>query len=266
MDQPIIPPSEQAEWPLNDLQQFRPAESKATLVEQFKQDGNKWIPTGEIENYDIFNCFPRIFDLTKRKPTTKYHTKHNKRTGRGGTRRRDEEPINGSAVYHHALPLQNARVDGDPRSHDAPNTNNNNENTPSNDNRVLIGIVSKLSSTVQSLQQNVSGLTGKVNSLLQARSNENTSRIVETPNVYVSAPVESVSNLINHNTTNSSQSWSNVNLQSAYNALKNTRTAPNAAVGSEEQLLNIGNSGNMVRTAHGYSAETLPFVETISPQ
>ncbi|CAC5424208.1 unnamed protein product [Mytilus coruscus] len=28
----------------------------------------------------------------------------------------------------------------------------------------------------------------------------------------------------------------------------------------------MGNSGNMVRTAHGYSAETLPFVETISPQ
>ncbi|XP_052076723.1 uncharacterized protein LOC127714694 [Mytilus californianus] len=136
MDQPIIPPSEQeAEWPLNNLQQFRPAESKATLgekeqqlvdkyltkrnefkevytnqvergaargthqdrrrysvgkmvlikltelnaklgkvikqdgdiltVEQFKQDGNKWIPTGEIENYDIFNCFPGSFDLTK---------------------------------------------------------------------------------------------------------------------------------------------------------------------------------------------------------
>ncbi|VDI30344.1 Hypothetical predicted protein [Mytilus galloprovincialis] len=126
---------------------------------------------------------------------------------------RGEEPLNGSAVYHHALPQQNARVDGDPRSQDAPNTNNN-ENTPSNDNRVLIGIVSKLSSTVQSLQQNVSGLTGK----------------------------------------------------SAYNALQNTRTAPNAAAGSEEQLLNMGNSGNMVRTAHGYSAETLPFVETISPQ
>ncbi|CAG2197022.1 unnamed protein product [Mytilus edulis] len=100
-----------------------------------------------------------------------------------GENTRGEEPINGSAVYHHALPLQNARVDGDPRSHDAPNINNN-ENTPSNDNRVLIGIVSKLSSTVQSLQQNVSGLTGKVNLLLQAR-NENTSisRIAETPNV-----------------------------------------------------------------------------------
>ncbi|CAC5394849.1 unnamed protein product [Mytilus coruscus] len=173
----------------------------------------------------------------------------NTTNARGGEDTHGEEPINGSA-----------------RSHDAPNTNNNYENTPSNDNRVLIGIVSKLSSTVQSLQQNVSGLKGKVNSLLQARSNENTCRIVETPNVYVSAPVESVSSLINHNTTNSSQSWSNFNPQSAYNALQNTRTAPNAATGSEEQLLNIGNSGNMVRTAHGYSAETLPFVETISPQ
>ncbi|VDI56854.1 Hypothetical predicted protein [Mytilus galloprovincialis] len=179
---------------------------------------------------------------------------------------RGEEPLNGSAVYHHALPQQNARVDGDPRSQDAPNTNNN-ENTPSNDNRVLIGIVSKLSSTVQSLQQNVSGLTGKVNLLLQAR-NETTSisRIAETPNAYVSAPVDSASNIINHTSTNSGQSWSNFNLQSAYNALQNTRTAPNAAAGSEEQLLNMGNSGNMVRTAHGYSAETLPFVETISPQ
>ncbi|CAG2204586.1 unnamed protein product [Mytilus edulis] len=86
-------------------------------------------------------------------------------------------------------------------------------------------------------------LMGKVNSLLQARSNENTRRIVETPNVYVSAPVESVSNLINHNTTNSSQSWSNFNLQSAYNALQNTRTAANAAAESEEQLLNIETHG-----------------------
>ena len=34
-------------------------------VEQFKQDGNKFIPTGEMENYDIFNCFPGSFDLTK---------------------------------------------------------------------------------------------------------------------------------------------------------------------------------------------------------
>ncbi|CAC5383499.1 unnamed protein product [Mytilus coruscus] len=202
------------------------------------------------------------------KRLTLYHIKHTNARGEEarGEDTRGEEPINGSAVYHHALPLQNARVDGDPRSHDAPNTNNN-ENTPSNDNRVLIGIVSKLSSTVQSLQQNVSGLTGKVNFLLQAR-NENTSisRIAETPNAYVSAPVDNVSNIINHNSTNSSQSWSNFNLQSAYNALQNTRTAPNAAAGSEEQLLNMGNSGNMVRTAHGYSAETLPFVETISPQ
>ncbi|CAG2203843.1 unnamed protein product [Mytilus edulis] len=183
-----------------------------------------------------------------------------------GENTRGEEPLNGSAVYHHALPIQNARVDEDPRSHDAPNINNN-ENTPSNDNRVLIGIVSKLSSTVQSLQQNVSGLTGKVNLLLQARNeNTSTSRIAETPNANVSAPEDNVSNIINHNSTNSSQSWSNFNLQSAYNALKNTRTAPNAAAGSEEQLLNMGNSGNMVRTAHGYSAETLPFVETISPQ
>ncbi|VDI55239.1 Hypothetical predicted protein [Mytilus galloprovincialis] len=103
---------------------------------------------------------------------------------------------------------------------------------------------------------------------LKADRNETTSisRIAETPNAYVSAPVDSASNIINHTSTNSGQSWSNFNLQSAYNALQNTRTAPNAAAGSEEQLLNMGNSGNMVRTAHGYSAETLPFVETISPQ
>ncbi|CAG2239875.1 unnamed protein product [Mytilus edulis] len=136
MDQPIIPPTQQeTEWPLNNLNQYRPAASKATLgekeqelvdkyltkrnefkevytnqvevgaargthqdrrryitgkmvvikltelnakvgkvikqdgdiltVEQFKQDGNKFIPTGEMENYDIFNCFPGSFDLTK---------------------------------------------------------------------------------------------------------------------------------------------------------------------------------------------------------
>ncbi|CAC5382865.1 unnamed protein product [Mytilus coruscus] len=54
--------------------------------------------------------------------------------------------------------------------------------------------------------------------------------------------MDSASNLINHNkTTNSNQSWSNFNLQSAYNALQNTRTVPNAAAGSEEQLINFWN-------------------------
>ncbi|CAC5420045.1 unnamed protein product [Mytilus coruscus] len=49
------------------------------------------------------------------------------------------------------------------------------------------------------------------------------------------------------------------NLESAYASL-NRNTIPAAAAGSENQ------EARSVRTARGYSAETLPFMETISPQ
>ena len=51
---------------------------------------------------------------------------------------------------------------------------------------------------------------------------------------------------------------SNFNLESAYRALNNLRAMPSAAAGSEHQLA--------MRTTRGYSAESLPVVETISPQ
>ena len=54
-------------------------------------------------------------------------------------------------------------------SQDAPMINNNNNNGDTINNRVLIGLVSKLSSIVQTLQQNVSSLTSKVNTLIAER-------------------------------------------------------------------------------------------------
>ncbi|CAG2201267.1 unnamed protein product [Mytilus edulis] len=55
MDQPIIPPSEQkAEWPLNYLQQFRPAESKATLGEKEQQLVDKYLTKRNEFRKNIF--------------------------------------------------------------------------------------------------------------------------------------------------------------------------------------------------------------------
>jgi len=51
------------------------------------------------------------------------------------------------------------------------------------------------------------------------------------------------------------------NLETAFQALRNNRPVPSAAAGSEEQL-----NSNLVRTTRGYAAESLQFVETISPQ
>jgi hypothetical protein len=41
---------------------------------------------------------------------------------------------------------------------------------------------------------------------------------------------------------------------------------PTAAAGSEAQARHLVDSGQYVRTAYGFSAESLPLVETISPQ
>ena len=140
------------------------------------------------------------------------------------------------------------------RSHDAANVDNNGGD---HSNRVLIGLVSKLSSTVQSLQHDVLNLTGKVNSIAHRNQQPSNSNIDY-------GSVE-----ICHNTSTTTGTTRNIdtptatafNLETAFQALRDNRPVPSAAAGSEEQL-----NSNLFRTARGYAAESLPFVETISPQ
>ena len=119
--------------------------------------------------------------------------------------------------------------------------------------RELIDIVGKLSNTVQSLQQNVSSLTAKVNSIVKNSSN---------------SPVNA--DRTGNETTREQENvnsvpTTNFSLESAYRALNATSVHglgnPSAAAGSELQLRN--------RTRHsawGFAAENLPYVETITPQ
>jgi len=161
-------------------------------------------------------------------------------------------------LYSHTS-SQNARGDesvfGSAVSQDAPMINNNNNNGNTSNNRVLIGLVSKLSSTVQTLQQNVSSLTSKVNTLIAERPElPGQARAVE--------PVvnRTTINLDQNSTAGSTQ----FNLETAYNALR--RPVPSTAAGSEEQLATLGNFSSSGRTVRGFAVKSLPFVETVSPQ
>ena len=125
------------------------------------------------------------------------------------------------------------------------NTNNNNS--------VVVDLLSKLSSTVQNLQQNVTSLTGKVNNVttqvhhLQTAS---THRIAER------TQLSSTDSPVADQTANCSSN-TQFNLASAYRTLE--QQMPTAAAGSEEQL-------NRNHNNHGYAIESLPTVETISPK
>ncbi|CAC5373070.1 unnamed protein product [Mytilus coruscus] len=121
--------------------------------------------------------------------------------------------------------------------------------TPSNEGRTLINLVSRLSSTVQSLQQNVSSLNGKVNSLL----------VVQPTTRQEEVAVSTFTSTGSYRGEDVNNSGNSHNLESACASL-NRNTIPAAAAGSENQ------EARSIRTARGYSAETLPFVETISPQ
>jgi len=102
---------------------------------------------------------------------------HNMGENEVSTQRNDDSSTRGHVdIYSSARShdsSQNARGDesvfGSEVSQDAPMINNNNNNGDTSNNRVLIGLVSKLSSTVQTLQQNVSSLTSKVNTLIAER-------------------------------------------------------------------------------------------------
>ncbi|VDI01036.1 Hypothetical predicted protein [Mytilus galloprovincialis] len=125
-------------------------------------------------------------------------------------------------------------------------------------NRTLINIVSRLSTTVQSLQQNVTTLTGQVNTLI-------TQRTVDAREQTKSTTITGNTGIPTFGSTGNQRSevnGLNFNLETAYSALK-SNALPTAAAGSEEQALR---NNRYVQTSRGYSAESLPFVETVTPQ
>ena len=105
---------------------------------------------------------------------------------------------------------------------------------------------------MQSLQQDVLNLTGKVNSIVHRNQQASNSSIGI-------GSIELGDNNTSTGTTRNIDPPTSFNLETAIQALRNNRPVPSVAAGSEEQL-----NSNLVRTAHGYV--TLPFVETISPQ
>jgi len=85
--------------------------------------------------------------------------------------------------------VANAREDnaenGSVLSHDAAHVNNN---VGFHSNRVLIGLVSKLSSTVQSLQHEVLNLTGKVNFIVHRNQQASTIYLREQLEISIHLP------------------------------------------------------------------------------
>ena len=126
----------------------------------------------------------------------------------------------------------------------------------------VVDIVSRLTSTVHTLQQ--STLNKKVNNL-STQVNDAVNRVVVTQS--------DRSNLVRGNSTEQPQHV-NVNEQSqgqgftlatAIAALNSNQIRTmSAAAGREAQVTNM-NFGSNKRKAYGYAAESLPLVETVSP-
>ena len=128
------------------------------------------------------------------------------------------------------------------RSHSAMDQNNNGGDRQNN---ALVDIVSKLTSTVQSLQQNVINLTARVNSMSQGACIQTNA----TAGISQSQPGQERTSV----TTSPSAPETNYTLDTAFARIST------AAAGSQDQL------SEPRRTRFGFSAESLPLVETISP-
>ncbi|KAL3876519.1 hypothetical protein ACJMK2_034361 [Sinanodonta woodiana] len=135
--------------------------------------------------------------------------------------------------------------DASARSHDATSNVNIHGRQQSDSEKALTDIVSGLTNTVQSLQQNVIALTNKVNTMSSSAHSSATvnSAVQVRPGNPFADDVDTAQNFT---------------LDTGYKAFH----SPSAAAGSEEQARH----SSFVRTPRGYSAESLPFVETVSPQ
>lgn len=149
-----------------------------------------------------------------------------------------------SARPHNATGQLNSDA---PQSHNTPDQNKNGGDRQNN---TLVDIVSKLTSTVQSLQQNVINLTSKVNSITQVGGLQTSANASSTAQSQISRPLSQESS----SATTSSSTQDSFTLDTAFARISA------AAAGSAEQM------SEPRRTRYGFAAESLPLVETISPQ
>ena len=138
------------------------------------------------------------------------------------------------------------------RSHNATQNVNNEHRTA-----ILIDLVSN----IQNLQQNVISLNNKCNSLSNSNSvtnNVSASRnanLLPNPSFFTTTPATSVVT-----PSSSSQSFT------MESALHNLQSSPMIRGESKAREFTERNMRGYVRTTYGYAAESLPLVETISPQ
>ena len=177
-----------------------------------------------------------------------------------------QEPIriDEAGVDHNSLHVGNSasRV-ARSQNATAPNVSDVNNLDNNRDRQsALMEIVSKLSTNMQSLQQNVITLTAKVNAMTNNRP-EQTGNASSNTNI-------SQNTWNNDNGTVAPSNYGNdvYTIETATRQFQlpnqNTRYIP-AAAGSETQARNMEDRG-VVRTQYGFVAESLPVVETISPQ
>lgn len=145
--------------------------------------------------------------------------------------------------------------------------NNNNHGRPQSDTeKTLTDIVSRLTETIQNYQTNMTNTVQtmqrsliNLNNKVNAISNPSNVSETLTPLSLASPGPSSVSQGVNQ-VENAADSIPIYNLDTAYSALKAGNSRPSAAAGSEEQA----RRGNLAPTSRGYSAEALPFVESVS--
>lgn len=157
---------------------------------------------------------------------------------------------------------------GSARSQDSMN-NNGTHNAANQDGRsqgrdqIFLDLIDSMSVTMQSLQRNVTDLTGKVNDLMnkQSEKDRSDSRSETRPPNATSAVSETNAG-VNNSAVIGSPSAGNYDLTTAYAALRSANhrpSMPSAAAGSELQ------ARSMAPSQWGFSAESLPMVEIISP-
>ncbi|XP_033730724.1 uncharacterized protein LOC117320169 [Pecten maximus] len=123
-----------------------------------------------------------------------------------------------------------------------------------NNNGGLVNIVEALTQTVASLQANVVQLTDKVTALSTTNSSGNETRVgsachsLINPDVHISRPVSAAAG------SEAQAEQQSFTIHTAMTAFSGTSTGQSPSLSSP-----------YVRTAYGYAAESLPLIETISP-
>ena len=141
----------------------------------------------------------------------------------------------------------------------------NTNNGGSSGDRTVIDIVSRLTSTVQTLQQTVNNLNTKVNSLT-TQVNQASQRSTETASVSNRSEGPVRGNAVDRGNVQNTDKDQEFTMATAIAAFNSPLRVVPAAAGSEEQLQQTLQGGyQRTRTTYGYAAESLPLVETVAP-